>query len=85
MRTKAATTGWNPYYIQYARAHGVSDPATMLVRDRDCYPGGVMAGFSTWIQGKWVEWRQENDHTSSCECRFGRPGEFLTWLKKEER
>ena len=47
---------WNSRYLEYARVHGESDPETMLAKDRETYPGGVMCGFTLWIQRKWREW-----------------------------
>ena len=47
---------WNPRYLAYARAQGEPDPEKMLEKDRERWPGGVMCGFSLWIQGKWQEW-----------------------------
>jgi hypothetical protein len=45
----------NPRYIAYAAAHGET-PDGMLEADRLSWPGGSMAGFTIWIDGKWREW-----------------------------
>jgi len=39
---------WNPYFVQYARAHGHS-PEEQLIEDRSQYPGGTGAGFLCWM------------------------------------
>lgn len=38
---------WNPRYVAYARAHGLS-PEGMKARDQIEWPGGVMCGFILW-------------------------------------
>ena len=49
----------NPRYIAYAAAHGET-PDSMLERDRERWPGGVMAGFMLWIEKRWQEWHTAN-------------------------
>jgi hypothetical protein len=39
---------WNPYFVQYARAHGHS-PEEQFKMDQSRYPGGMGAGFLCWI------------------------------------
>lgn len=43
---------YNPRYEIYARAHGESS-TSMLVLDRERWPGGCMAGFQIWISEHW--------------------------------
>jgi hypothetical protein len=50
---------YQPYYLAYCRAHG-RDPEEQHAHDVERYPGGCMAGFTTWITGRWVEWRKAN-------------------------
>lgn len=45
---------WNPRYVWYAEAHGLT-PDEMLRYDRDRFPGGVMAGFLSWIGSRHRE------------------------------
>jgi hypothetical protein len=49
-------TNWNSRYLEYCRVNEERDPEKMLARDREKYPGGVMVGFSLWIQQKWRQW-----------------------------
>lgn len=46
---------WNPRYVHYARVHGHA-PEAMLEVDRERWPGGLMCGFTLWIQARWREW-----------------------------
>lgn len=43
--------GWNPRYVEYARAHG-KNPEEMLEHDAEHHPGGKMAGFIVWNSGQ---------------------------------
>jgi hypothetical protein len=45
----------NPRYLAYCLAHGETDPEVMLERERERWPGGVMVGYSLWIQEQWRE------------------------------
>ena len=49
---------WNPRYLAYCRAHGISDPDAMLDHDNERWPGGCMCGFILWIQARWNEFDQ---------------------------
>lgn len=49
---------YQPRYVAYARAHGLS-PDAMLERDQEAWPGGCMAGFMLWIQERWREWASQ--------------------------
>jgi hypothetical protein len=52
--TQDRTGDWNPYYVAYARDHGM-EPAAKLAED--CARGtGRMMPFMLWIQARWVEW-----------------------------
>ena len=72
-------TGWNPYYIAYAREHDRS-PEAMLAHDGERCPGGRMAEFIIWCQRRWAEWRklhgrQRDDILSEQDHR-----DFAAWL-----
>jgi hypothetical protein len=49
---------WNPRYVSYAKSFG-NTPAAQLAQDRTVYPGGIMTGFTLWIQRRWTEWVEE--------------------------
>ena len=51
----AATVSWNPRFVAYSRAHGLS-PEGMLARDDEQWPGGRMAGFMLWLRTQWRDW-----------------------------
>ena len=42
---------WNPYYIAYAKAHGMN-PEEMMLHDKEEHTGGVMTGFILWMSKK---------------------------------
>lgn len=48
---------WNPRYVEYARANGMT-PEAMLEHDREAWPGGQMCGFILWIGEKWAEFKR---------------------------
>jgi len=52
----------NPRYLAYCRAHG-EDPAAMLAKDDERFPGGVMAGFILWVGEQWRAWSAESGRT----------------------
>lgn len=45
-------------YRAYAASQGLSTDAVME-RDREQYPGGVMAGYMSWIDEQWRAWLKE--------------------------
>lgn len=49
---------WNPRYVKYAAANGMS-PKRMLRHDRRRYPGGCMCGFLLWSSAKIAKARKE--------------------------
>ncbi len=71
---------WNPYYLTYAAASGLS-PEAMLHYDSERFPGGKMCGFIIWMSQRWQEWDALNKHRRD-HVRF--PEEhtrFGEWLK----
>jgi hypothetical protein len=48
MSDNIESAGWNPRYVVYARAHGLT-PEAMRDHDREAWPGGRAAGFILWF------------------------------------
>lgn len=79
---------WNPRYLAYCVAQGVDDPEKMLEKDRERWPGGVMLGFSLWIQSMWQEWYASIGvgHLKRYDQRFYQNhAAFDRWLKDKAR
>ena len=55
---------WNPYYIAYAKAHGMN-PEEMMLHDKEEHTGGVMTGFILWMSKKRDEF-----HALRPDCFF---------------
>lgn len=55
----------NPRWVAYAAAHDRT-PEDQLAHDRERWPGGVMAGFTCWIQAQWQAWRQMHGRRAHC-------------------
>ena|SRR3990167_9693146 len=73
--------GWQPRYLAYARAHGLS-PEEMLAQDREAWPGGLMAGYITWINDEWADFDRDNGrpvHNPEYHARFD------GWLQERHR
>lgn len=72
----------NARFVAYCLAHGETDPATMIARDAERYPGGKMCGFIVWISQRWSAWRASKrynlDHFLSTEDH----AEFDAWLEE---
>lgn len=51
---KVPSSEWTANFTAYARAHG-REPAAMLERDRERWPGGVMCGFILWVAARKLE------------------------------
>ncbi len=43
----SSPAGWNPEYVAYATAHGLT-PEDMDARDRESWPDRAMTGFARW-------------------------------------
>lgn len=71
---------WNPRYTEYCRAHGEASPERMLEADRERSPGGVMCGFTLWIQEKWSRWRKLNGIPSDAPLWDRDHAAFDSWL-----
>ncbi len=52
---------YQPRYLAYCRAHGLS-PNEMMAHDLERFPGGLMAGFVLWLGARWQEWFAEVGH-----------------------
>ena len=52
-------TGWNPYYVAYATAHGRT-PADQLAHDKAARPHASMMEYLLWGAGQWAEFETEN-------------------------
>jgi hypothetical protein len=50
-------TEYNPYYIAYAKAHGMT-PDEISARDKQ--ERGDMISYMEWIQGRWQEWAEQH-------------------------
>jgi hypothetical protein len=73
-------SGWNPYFVAYARAGGLT-PTGALARDRKRHPGGPMVGFIGWMSARWGEWDALHGHKRD---HFRGPEEhkaFEQWLR----
>lgn len=73
---------WNARYVAYARAHG-ADPDVMLTRDRERWPGGVMAGFILWIGERWAAWDGAHGYGPSHVRGQEEHKAFTAWLMAE--
>ena len=51
----------NPRFVAYARTNG-NTPDAQAAADRDRFPGGPMAGFTTWLNARWRDWATEAGH-----------------------
>jgi hypothetical protein len=58
-----SNTTWNPRYVLYAQHHGRT-PEEQLEWDRALWPGGMMSGFSLWIEQRKQEFR--GIHPEAC-------------------
>jgi len=74
---------WNPRYLAYSKAHGTPDPDEMLEKDREAHPGGCMAGFIVWIDGRWTAWRKIKGYTWKTVMGPDGYAEFDRWLNGE--
>ncbi len=75
---------WNPYYLAYAAASGLS-PEAMLLYDAERFPGGKMCGFIGWMRQRWQEWDALNKHGKN-HVRFSDEyKKFESWLSKPNR
>jgi hypothetical protein len=72
---------WNSRYLQYARWQGTPDPAAMMRRDEGCFPGGRMAGFILWIDGRWEQWKASKQLPRDAPLAQTHHAEFDSWLK----
>jgi hypothetical protein len=52
---------YNPRYLKYCQAHGMT-PEEMDNHDRMAYPGGCMTRYILWINQKWCAWRNLNNY-----------------------
>lgn len=84
----AEGTRWNPRYVAYAAAHRV-DPATMLQRDREAWPGGHMTGFILWMNTAWKTWFEATNHPRrrdpAAYLRAADHVAFDTWLSADQQ
>lgn len=70
---------FNPRFILYARAHG-REPEAMLDHDRERFPGGLMAGFLTWISERWQAWDSKHGHSRDHARSRDEHTAFDAWL-----
>lgn len=68
-----------PRYVAYCIAHGAQSKDEMLARDRERWPGGVMAGFILWIKDMWDQWGMERGSHPSIKTEQHHV-EFDVWL-----
>lgn len=59
----ADTSGWNPRFALYARAHAMT-PAAMLAHLRT-HPTAGMTPFMIWSSQMWSEWKIERGYRLS--------------------
>ena len=74
--------GCQPRYKAYCLAHVAASVEEMFARDREKYPGGMMAGFINWISTQWNTWEQ----LTGFKKPFKSPEDhavFDLWLKKQ--
>lgn len=74
-----AQRSWQPRYLAYAAAHGMT-PERMMDADAAQWPGGSNVGFMQWIQWAWNTWdvlhKYGANHVRSDEEHM----EFTVWL-----
>lgn len=78
-------TVWNPRYLEYCRVQSVDSPEDMLKIDDERWPGGVMCGYTLWIQEKWRLWRKDNGIGANDILGKEAHSLFDRWLALEER
>lgn len=71
---------YNPRYIAYASAQGLS-PKAAMIRDADLWPGGKMAGYILWIHHQWATWDAKMKHKSNHIRSVEEHRAFDAWLE----
>lgn len=71
---------WNPYFVQYARAHRHS-PEEQLRMDRSRYPGGTGAGFLCWISRQRAAFKTAHPEAFLADTLFDRKT-WGIWLEQ---
>ena len=66
----------NPRYVAYARVNGRSCDQ-QLAHDRERWPGGLMTGFTLWIQKNARAWKDKTGHVDTMFF----PDEFTEYLR----
>lgn len=72
---------WNPRYLVYCEAAGISDPRLMLEADKERWKGGCMTGFILWIQDRWHCWRVLMGMTHDYPLGQEDHARFTAWLR----
>lgn len=71
---------WNPRYVAYAKAHGMS-PAQRSAQDEVDWPGGCMTGYLLWIQERWSVWLGSVGLPHDYPCGPEQHADFDAWLR----
>jgi len=72
---------WTSRYLEYARHEGTPDPAVMVRRDENRFPGGKMVGFILWIGARWAQWRELRGLKHDAPLADTHHEDFDGWLK----
>ncbi len=75
----AAGAEWTERYVSYARAHGCS-PEAMVVIDRERYPGGANGGFVVWNSQRLRAWRSLTKRPAESHLSPADHAEYDAWL-----
>ncbi len=62
LRNPSPGREFQPYYVAYAIAHGMT-PQQMLDVEREA---GHCAGFMSWVQRRWRAWEKANNRPERC-------------------
>lgn len=70
---------FQPRYVAYAKTND-REPDEQLEHDRVAFPGGCMAGYIVWINGRWAAWDEKNGYKRGHIRLVNEHEAFTDWL-----